>query len=81
MFVSEKPITMAATQIQNHGLNPLQVSLLRLFNRPMKDEEVLTLKRILVKHYSSQLKNELERVVEEKGYTQADFDKMLNEDS
>jgi hypothetical protein len=72
---------MAATQIQTHGLNPLQVSLLRLFNRPMKDEEVLTLKRILVKHYSSQLKNELEQVVEEKGYTQEDFDKMLNEDS
>lgn len=71
---------MAATQIQNHGLNPLQVSLLRIFNRSMKDEEVLTLKRILVKHYSSQLKNELERVVEEKGYTQDDFDKMLNED-
>jgi hypothetical protein len=72
---------MAATHIQNHGLNSLQVSLLRLFNRPMKDEEILTLKRILVKHYSSQLKEELERVVEEKGYTQADFDKMLNEDS
>lgn len=72
---------MAAIQIENKGLNPMQVSLLRLFNRPMKDEEVLTLKRILVKHYSNLLNQELDKVIEEKGYTQADFDKMLNENA
>jgi hypothetical protein len=72
---------MTSVQTQNTGLNPLQISLLRLFNRPMKDDEILSLKRILVKHYSVLLNNELERVIEEKGYTQEDFDKMLNEDS
>jgi hypothetical protein len=72
---------MTSVQTQNIGLNPLQISLLRLFNRPMKDDEILSLKRILVKHYSVLLNNELERVIEEKGYTQEDFDKMLNEDS
>jgi hypothetical protein len=72
---------MSEIQAQNIGLNPIQISLLRLFNRPMPDEEVLTLKRILVKHYSKQLNEELDKVVIEKGYTQADFDSMLNGDS
>ena len=72
---------MAAIPSQNQGLNSLQISLLRLFNRPMADEEILTLKRILVKHYSSKLQDELNKIVDEKNYTQADFDKMLNGDS
>ena len=71
---------MAATAV-THKLNPLQVSLLRLFNRDMSDDEVLTLKRVLVKHYSELLRDEVEKVVTEKGYTQADFDAMLNQDS
>jgi hypothetical protein len=65
----------------NHKLNPLQVSLLRLFNRNMSDDEILALKRVLVKHYSDLLRMEVEKVVAEKGYTQTDFDEMLNQDS
>ncbi|MFI5136660.1 MAG: hypothetical protein ACHQIM_02455 [Sphingobacteriales bacterium] len=59
-------------------LNPLQVSLLRLFKRPMSEEETLELKRLLVKHYSKLLKEEVTKVVAEKGYTRQDFDNMLN---
>ena len=62
-------------------LNPIQESLLRLFDRNMSEEEILTLRKVLVKHYSDLLRAEVERVVEEKGYTQEDFDRMLNEDS
>ncbi len=62
-------------------LNPIQESLLRLFDRDMSEEEILTLRKVLVKHYSELLRTEVERVVEEKGYTQEDFDQMLNEDS
>ena len=59
-------------------INPIQESLLRLFNRPMSDDEVLQLKRVLVKHYNELLQQEVEKVVEDKGYTQSDFDAMLN---
>lgn len=62
-------------------LNPIQESLLRLFDRNMSEEEILTLRKVLVKHYSGLLRAEVERVVEEKGHTQEDFDRMLNEDS
>lgn len=62
-------------------LNSIQESLLRLFDRNMSEEEILTLRKVLVKHYSELLRTEVDRVVEEKGYTQEDFDRMLNEDS
>lgn len=66
---------------QHTELNPLQVSLLRLFNRPMSEQETLELKRLLVKHYSKLLKEEVTKAVAEKGYTQQDFDNMLNAES
>lgn len=62
-------------------LNPIQESLLRLFSRPMTEEETLQLKRVMVKHYNSLLKKELETVILEKGYSEEDFDKMLNDPS
>lgn len=62
-------------------LNAMQISLLRLFDREMTDKQILELKRVLVKHYSALIQNEVERVVTEKGYTQDDFDKMLNSPS
>jgi hypothetical protein len=72
---------MAAIQNAHTELNPIQVSLLRLFNRPMSDEETLELKNILVSHYSDMLGKEVGKVVKEKKYTQADFDHILNADS
>ena len=72
---------MATPQITPHRLNALQISLLRLFSRDISDNEILSLKRILVEHYSAELKTEIEKVVNEKGYTQKDFDEMLNQPS
>ena len=72
---------MATPQITPHRLNTLQISLLRLFSRNISDNEILSLKRILVNHYSAELKTEIEKVVNEKGYTQEDFDEMLNQPS
>ena len=72
---------MAVALNQHTELNPVQISLLRLFNRPMSEQETLELKRLLVKHYSELLKEEVTKVISEKGYTQKDFDDMLNADS
>jgi hypothetical protein len=71
---------MSTTQKSHTELNPIQVSLLRLFNRPMSEEETLTLKKVMVDHYSGLLEKELTKVIAEKGYTQKDFDEMLNGD-
>jgi len=80
-FVMNGLRIMAIAQHTHTGLNEIQVSLLRIFNRPMSEEQVKELKRLLVKYYSSQLKEEITKVVSEKGYTQKDFDDMLNSDS
>ncbi|MBO0931102.1 hypothetical protein [Fibrella aquatilis] len=62
-------------------LNALQISLLRLFDRGMTDEQILELRRVLVTHYSALLHDEVERVIQEKGYTNDDFERMLNSPS
>ena len=72
---------MAVASNQHTEFNPLQISLLRLFNRPMSEQETLELKRLLVKHNSKLLKEEVTNVIAGKGYTQKDFDDMLNADS
>lgn len=72
---------MAVTINQHTELNALQISLLRLFNRPMSEQETVELKRLLVNHYSVSLKDEVSKVMTEKGYTQEDLDKILNADS
>ena len=72
---------MAVAQNSHTELNPIQVSLLRLFNRPMSDNETRELKKLLVDHYSDQLEEEITKVVSEKGYSQKDFDDMLNRNS
>jgi len=72
---------MATTQHQHTELNDVQISLLRLFNRPMSKKETLELKRLLVNHYAHQLEEEVSNVISKKGYHQQHFDDMLNGDS
>jgi hypothetical protein len=72
---------MVSTKNSASGLNSVQQSLLRLFSRPMTEEETLELKRILVQHFGSQLREELKKVSNQKGYADSDFEKMLNYES
>jgi hypothetical protein len=69
---------MATPKNTHTELNPVQVSLLRLFNRPMSEKEANELKKLLVNHYSDLLEKEVTNAVAEKRYTQKDFDNMLN---
>ncbi|WP_348084274.1 hypothetical protein [Mucilaginibacter sp.] len=46
----------------------------------MSEDEALALKKVMVDHYSDLLNEEITKVVNEKGYTQKDFDDMLNGD-
>lgn len=58
------------------GLNDVQLSLLRLFNREMSYEETIEIRDLLSRHYSAKLKVEVDRVVAEKGITAEDYDKL-----
>lgn len=68
----------ATTPIQPTNLNPIQISLLRLFERGMSDEDTLELRRVIVAHLSNKLLAEVERIDNERGYTAEDYERMLN---
>lgn len=61
------------------GLNELQIGLLRMFERNVPDDDIREIKRVLVKHLSQQMLNEVDRVVTEKGITETDFKKLETE--
>jgi len=69
----------AQSEKRPHKLNDIQVSLLRLFNRDMPVEETTEVRQLLMAYYDEKLHAELERVTVEKGYVQADYDAMLNQ--
>jgi hypothetical protein len=66
------------TPIQPTKLNSLQISLLRLFERGMSDEDTLELRRVIVAHLSQKMLAEVERIDDERGYTAEDYERMLN---
>jgi hypothetical protein len=65
--------------IQHTGLNEVQIGLLRMFDRNIPETDIREIKQVLVKHLSKQLLDEVDKVVEEKGITEADFKKLETE--
>ncbi len=66
---------MSATQ----PLNEVHLMLLRLFSRPMPDYDVEAIREMLLTYYEAALQKEVERVIDQKGITRADFDLVLNQ--
>ncbi|GAA4785349.1 hypothetical protein GCM10023231_11520 [Olivibacter ginsenosidimutans] len=58
------------------GLNDVQLSLLRMFNRSMSYEETVEIRDLLTRHHSQKLKDEVDRVINEKKITNKDYDKL-----
>jgi hypothetical protein len=56
-----------------NGLNPIQIGLLRMFDRNIPEEDIVEIKQVLVQYLSKQLLQEVDRVVSKKGITEEDF--------
>lgn len=69
---------MSSLVTQSQPLNEVQMMLLRLFSRPMPDYDLEAIREMLLNYYEKSLHQELERVIEEKNITRADFDAVLN---
>lgn len=52
---------------------------MRLFDRPMQPAELTKVHQLLMSYYSELIANEADAIVIEKQYTQADFDRVLNQ--
>lgn len=59
-------------------LTNAQLELLKLFSRPMSDEEVAELKDYLVQFYAKKAMDEVDRLWDERGYTQETMDEWLS---
>ena len=69
---------MSAQISATQPLNEVQLMLLRLFSRPMPDYDVEAIREMLLKYYETALQKEVEQVIEQKGITRTDFDRLLN---
>jgi len=67
---------MATIEDNIKGLNEVQLSLLRMFNRNMSYEETVEIRDLLTKHYSQKLKDEIDKIVVKKKITDKDYDKL-----
>ena len=63
---------------QAQPLNEVQIMLLRLFSRPMPTQDLEAIREMLLTYYEKALHEEVERVIEKKGITRADFEAVLN---
>lgn len=67
---------MGMTQPQQTGLNEMQLTLLRLFNRPMSEQEITVLRDKLTAFYSDMLLANVEQTVQERGIVAADYEPL-----
>lgn len=61
---------------KNKGLNDVQLSLLRMFNREMSYEESVEIRDLLTNHYSQKLKSEVDQIVSQKKISQKKYDQL-----
>jgi hypothetical protein len=70
--------TPSADKRPPHKLNDMQITLLRMFNRDMTDQEVTEVRKLILDYYDEKLNAELTSVIAQKKYTQQDFNEILN---
>lgn len=60
-------------------LSNVQLELLKLFSRDLPEEDLLAIKRLLVRFLAEKATRLADQVWEEKGWTNEDMDRMLKE--
>lgn len=68
---------MGALPIQM-PLNDLQLEILILFSRELDENDLLAIKRLIVKYLAEKVTRMADEVWEEKGWTNEDMEAMLN---
>ena len=61
---------------RSSGLNDIQIGLLRMFDRKIPNEEVIEIKKVLSKHLSKKLLDEVDQVVKEKDISEKDYEQL-----
>lgn len=62
----------------NYPLSNMQLELLKLFSRDIEEHELREIKQLIVKYLSNKLAAEMDKVWDEKGWTNETMDEFLN---
>ena len=65
----------------NYPLSNAQIELMKLFSTNLSDIELAELKIVLTRFYADKATSEADRIWDEKGLTDQDMEKWLNENS
>lgn len=61
--------------------NKAQLELLKLFSRVNDEEELMEIKRLISRYYAEKAMDKIDKLWEERGYTQEDMDRIANSPS
>ncbi|CAG5004788.1 hypothetical protein DYBT9275_03448 [Dyadobacter sp. CECT 9275] len=64
----------------HNRLNDVQISLLRLFDQNISEQETLEVRKLLMDYFDRALQEELKEVSKQKKYSEQDYYKMLSDD-
>lgn len=67
--------------VLNYPLTNVQMELLKLFSTNMTDEEVIELKGVIARFYAQKATAEADKIWDERGLTNEEMEKWLNENS
>jgi len=65
----------------NYPLSNVQIELMKLFRTNLSDEELIELKDLIVKFYADKVISQTSAIWDERGLTNEDMDKWLNQKS
>ena len=68
---------MPATNLKS-PLNPGQLEILKLFSRDLGEEDLLAIKRLIVKYLAEKASRMADQIWQEKGWTNEDMDRLAN---
>ncbi|MBL7790514.1 MAG: hypothetical protein JNL75_11855 [Chitinophagales bacterium] len=58
-------------------LNDVQLMLLKMFNRPLREQHIIDIRKLLLDYYDKMILEEVDRVIIEKGITDKDYEEFL----
>ncbi len=59
----------------------MQLELIKIFSYQLPNEELLEVKQLLANFFDERIKKRASKIWQEKGYTQNDMDKWLNDEN
>ncbi|MEM6845209.1 MAG: hypothetical protein AAF632_23555 [Bacteroidota bacterium] len=66
--------------ILDKPLSNLQIELLQLYSQDVSEEDLIAIKRLLAKYCADRASDEMDKLWEEKGWTNKTMDEWLNDE-